>query len=279
MITVFIYIIGLQIVFLYSLLGPLLVLLKNAFTIDAIGHSIVFGIAGGFLISHSLHSPWLFMGAVLSAFIMNFINEVIQKNSLIEIDASLGISFSTLFSAGILLISLYAKNIHLDLDMILLGNIEYALYDMSLIGGFFIPRIIIILSAFIIFFISFFYFFYGQIELLLFDKEFAKIKGVFVHFLLSMFIVLFTILVVVTFQAMGSLLLLGIAVAPFGFSWGIVPSYREFIINGLVYGLLSGFLGIMISLYCDTSVSATITFSITTMALLKYFCFNRYRKI
>ena len=240
MITVFIYIIGLQIVFLYSLLGPLLVLLKNAFTIDAIGHSIVFGIAGGFLISHSLHSPWLFMGAVLSAFVMNFINEVIQKNSLIEIDASLGISFSTLFSAGILLISLYAKNIHLDLDMILSGNIEYALYDMFSIGGFFIPRIIIILSSFIIFFISFLYFFYRQIELLLFDQEFAKIKGVFVNCLLFIFILLFTILVVVTFQAMGSLLLLGIAVAPFGFSWGIVSSYREFIINGLVYGLLSG---------------------------------------
>lgn len=279
MITIFIYIIGLQIVFLYSLLGPLLVLLKNAFTIDAIGHSIVFGIAGGFLISHSLHSPWLFMGAILSAFAMNFINEVIQKNSLIEIDASLGISFSTLFSAGILLISLYARNIHLDLDMILLGNIEYALYDMYSIAGFFIPRIIIILFFFILFFILFFNFFYTQMELLLFDKEYAKIKGVFVNFLLYMFIILFTILVVVTFQAMGSLLLLGIAVAPFGFSWGIVSSYREFIINGLVYGLLSGFFGIMMSLYFDTSISATITFCITSAALLKYFCINSYQKI
>ena len=114
MITLYITIIGLQISFLYSLLGPFLALLKNAFMIDAIGHSIVFGIATGFLLSHSLHSPLLFICAILSAFLMNSINEYIQTNKKISHDASIGIAFSTLFSMGILLITLYAKNIKLD---------------------------------------------------------------------------------------------------------------------------------------------------------------------
>lgn len=274
MITLFIYIIGIQITFLYSLLGPILILLKNAFTIDAIGHSIVFGIAIGFLLSGSLHSSLLFICAILSAFLMNFINEIIQKNSIIEVDASLGIAFSTLFSAGILLISLYARNIHLDLDMILLGNIEYALYDTISIGNILIPRIILLLILFIAIFSYFLLLFYTQIEIMLFDKEYAYLKGISSSFLLYLFMILFTVLVVITLQAMGSLLLLGLAVASFGFSWHTSKSYYHFIKTGIIYSLISGFLGISVSLYFDTSISATIVFFTTSIALIKYLANN-----
>jgi manganese/zinc/iron transport system permease protein len=272
MITLYITVIGLQISFLYSLLGPFLALLKNAFMIDAIGHSIVFGIASGFLFSHSLHSPWLFICAILSAFLMNIINEFIQENRRISQDASLGIAFSTLFSIGILLISLYAKNIHLDLDMILLGNIEYSLYDtFSFFNSYFIPKIIIFLTIAIIFFTLFLYTAYDQIHIVLFDKEFAQIRGIKTHLINYVFITSMTILIVTTFHAMGSLLLLGIAVAPFGFSWQNNTSYLNFLKEGVFYSIILSILGIFISLYANTSIAATITFCITSGALLKYY--------
>lgn len=270
MITLYITIIGLQISFLYSLLGPFLALLKNAFMIDAIGHSIVFGIATGFLISHSLHSPLLFICAILSAFLMNTINQLIQKNKRISQDASLGIAFSTLFSIGILLISLYAKNIHLDLDMILLGNIEYSLYDTFLLfDSWFIPKIILFLSIAIAFFLLFLYFFYDEIHIVLFDKELAKIKGIKTELINYIFITAMTILIVTTFHAMGSLLLLGIAVAPFGFAWQNNHSYLNFLKEGILYSIIFSILGICISLYANTSIAATITFCITSGALIK----------
>jgi manganese/zinc/iron transport system permease protein len=276
MITIYITIIGLQISFLYSLLGPFLALLKNAFMIDAIGHSIVFGIAAGFLISHSLHSPILFICAILSAFLMNAINQLIQKNKSISQDASLGIAFSTLFSIGILLISLYAKNIHLDLDMILLGNIEYSLYDTFLLfHNWFIPKIIIFLTLAIIFFILFLYFFYDEIHIVLFDKEFAKIKGIKTELINYIFITAMTILIVTTFHAMGSLLLLGIAVAPFGFAWQNNNSYLDFLKEGIFYSIVFSILGIFISLWADTSIAATITFCITSGALVRYYFYNK----
>ncbi len=275
MITLYITIIGLQISFLYSLLGPFLSLLKNSFMIDAIGHSIVFGIAIGFLLSHSLHSPLLFICAILSAFLMNFINEFLQKNKKLSQDSSLGISFSTLFSIGILLISLYAKNIHLDLDMILLGNIEYSLYDTFFIFNNFIPKIIIFLGIAMIFFILFLYFFYQQIHMVLFDREFSQIKGINIGAMNFIFITSMTILIVTTFHAMGSLLLLGIAVAPFGFAWHKNISYFNFIKDGVINSLLFSIIGIFISLYFNTSIAATITFCITSGSLLIYYLKNK----
>jgi manganese/zinc/iron transport system permease protein len=270
MITLLIYIIGLQIAFLYSFLGPILTLLRNAFTIDAIGHSIVFGIALGFLFSHSLESPFLLACAVLSAFLMILINEYLKKNG-ISPDASLGISFSLLFSIGILLISLYAKNIHLDLDMILLGNIEYSLYDQILIFGYGVPKIIFWLSGGIIFFLFFIAVFFNHIQMMVFDEEFAKIKQIPFRLISFLFIIFFTLIIVFTFQAMGSLLLLGIAVAPFGFSWRTAGSYFEFIKESVFLSLLSGGIGVMISLFINTSIAATLTFSVTSCSLLGYF--------
>ena len=272
MITLFITIIAFQISFLYSLLGPFLALLKNAFMIDAIGHSIVFGITIGFLISHSLHSPMLFICAILSAFLMNLINEYLQKNKMVSQDASLGIAFSTLFSMGILLISLYAKNIHLDLDMILLGNIEYSLYDTFLLFDiYYIPKIIIFLAIAILFFILLLYFFYTQIQIVLLDREFATIKGVSIGFINYIFITSMTILIVTTFHAMGSLLLLGIAVAPFGFAWHNNTSYVNFIKEGVLYSICFSMIGVWISLSANTSIAATITFCVTSGSLLAYF--------
>lgn len=270
MITLLIYIIALQIAFLYSFLGPMLTLLRNAFTIDAIGHSIVFGIAVGFLSSHSLESPFLLVSAVLSAFLMILINEYLKKNG-ISPDASLGISFSLLFSIGILLISLYAKNIHLDLDMILLGNIEYSLYDQISICGYGIPKIMVWLSGGIIFFLAFVYLFFNQIEIMIFDEEFAKIKQIPFRLISFFFIIFFTLIIVFTFQAMGSLLLLGIAVAPFGFSWRTAHSYFEFIKESVFISLCSGGLGVFVSLFANTSIAATLTFSVTFCSLLSYF--------
>lgn len=271
MILFFIFLIGSLITFLYVLLGPFITLLKNAFFIDAVGHSIVFGVAVGFLLSHSLNSPLLLICAILSSLLMNLIHSIFQKQTIIANDASLGIAFSTLFSLGILLISLYGKNIHLDLDMILLGNIEYALYDSIFILNMFIPKIIIILIISIFFFLLFLYFFWTQLQLLLFDTEFAYVKGIYKRTIYYLFLFFASSLIVMTFNVMGSLLLLGISVSSFGYSWHSSHSFSLFLIKSIFLALFFSSLGILISLYSNISIAASISFFITSSSLLFYF--------
>ena len=268
MITFFIYGIGCLISVLYSLVGPFLVLLKNSFTIDAIGHSIIFGIAIGFLITHKLNSISMLFFALISAFIMNIINEYIQEYSSIEVDASLGISFSTLFTIGVLIISLYEKNIHLDIDMILLGNIEYSIYESVSILGIYIPIVFLILLFFIVLFAFFLYLQYDQLAIFLFDCNFAIIKGIPYKTISYIFIAIMTVLIVITFNTMGALLLLGMAVAPFGFSWQGSTSLKNFLLEGVFYSLMCTILGITVSLYFDFSIAATMVFCVTGVSLI-----------
>lgn len=271
MIVFFIFIISFLITTLYSILGPYITLLKSSFFIDAIGHTIVFGIAGGFLLTHSLHSPFILFTAILSAFCMNWFSNFLTKRQMIPYDASLGIAFSTFFSLGILLISLYGKNIHLDLDMILLGNIEYALYDVCQIGSVFIPKIIFFLLGAIIFFSFFMYLFQNQLMMMLFDREFAFTKGVSIKVIQYIFLSATSAIVVITFNVIGSLLLLGICVAPFGFAWSRSISFYNFLKRSLFKSLIVSFFSVIISLYANISIGASIAFFVASFSLLNVY--------
>lgn len=278
MIMFFIFIISALITSLYSIIGPYITLLKSSFFIDAIGHTIVFGIACGFLVAHSLHSPIILICAIFSAFLMNTFALFLRKKSMIPHDAALGIAFSTFFSLGILLISLYGKNIHLDLDMILLGNIEYALYDAVLIKGYFIPKVILFLCGAFLFFGIFLLFFRDQLLIILFDKEFAHIKGVYSKLIYYIFLCATSVAIVVTFNVIGSLLLLGICVAPFGYSWHQSLSFYQFLGSGLLKSLIVTFLAVSVSLYANISLGATIAFFISTTAILSFLKYSFIKK-
>jgi manganese/zinc/iron transport system permease protein len=271
MIIFFIFVISFLITALYTILGPCITLIKSSFFIDAVGHTIVFGIAAGFLLVHSLHSPFILFAAIMSAFLMNFFSAFLKKKNMIPYDASLGIAFSTFFSLGILLISLYGKNIHLDLDMILLGNIEYALYDTFSIGSYFVPKIIFFLSGAMLFFSLFMYVFKNQLLLLFFDREFAYTKGVYTRLIQYIFLSATSIIIVITFNVIGSLLLLGLCFAPFAFSWHRSYSFYDFLKSAFIKSISVALMSVIFSLYANISIGAAISFFVTTASLINFF--------
>lgn len=274
-ITLWIFIIIFLIVSVHTIIGCCIVPLQGALVIDATGHSVVYGVISGFLLSQSLHSPLLFIGAICSGLIMNGISYLLRKNPLISYDSSIGIAYSLLFSLGILLISLYARNIHLDLDMILLGNIEYALYDTIVIGSTHVPFIVINLSFFLLFITAFLYCFWKSIIILLFDRLYAKTRGLSIDIIQFSLIVLSSCVVVTSFNAMGALLLIAIAASPFGLSWHNTTSYYQFIKKSLFYNILLGFSGGILALYFNLPIAATVSCCCASGALYKVLFFQK----
>lgn len=273
MITFYIFFIVFLITVLHSIMGCITIPLRGAMIIDATGHAIVSGVIAGFMIGKSLNSYWLFIGAVISALIMNLMISCFCKNenyrNKISYDAAIGISFSFLFSIGILLISIYARNIHLDLDMILLGNIEYAIYDTINIFSLYIPKIIIILLISLIILLLILKLFWNAIICILFDKEYAytrKINLFLIHFILIIFN---SIIIVASFNAIGALILTGIATAPFAYSWNNSKSYKEFLINGLFYNCIFSIFGCCLSLYFNLPIGSTVAFTTCLCSILK----------
>jgi manganese/zinc/iron transport system permease protein len=117
-----------------SLLGPFLVLRRMAMQSDAIGHVLLPGIVIAFFLVGSLKSPWLIFGAALSGLLTVALTETLQKTRFVKADAAIGLIFPILFSVGVLLITLYARNVHLDVDRVLTGSPELAVGSRVIIG-------------------------------------------------------------------------------------------------------------------------------------------------
>lgn len=273
MITLYIYLIVILTTLLHSLLGCITIPLQGAMMIDATGHSIVFGIISAFIISKSLNSPLIFIGGILSSLLMNFIiNLIYKKNSInnkISYDGAIGISFSLLFSIGILLISIYARNIHLDIDMILLGNIEYAIYDTFKIFHSHVPKILIMLTFSLLTLLLIIKTFWTSLIVILFDKEYAKTRNINFTLINLILIIFNSIVIVSTFNAIGALILTGISTAPFAYSWKNSKSYKSFIINGTLCNILFSILGCFISIKLNLPIGATVSLITCTFSLYK----------
>ena len=118
-----------------ALPGTYLVLRRTALVSDAISHAILPGIVVAFFLTHDLNSPLLLVSAAATGVLTVFLIESLLRSRLVPEDASIGLVFPALFSIGVILISRYAGDIHLDTDSVLLGELALAPFDQMIIGG------------------------------------------------------------------------------------------------------------------------------------------------
>src|SRR6187401_2341093 len=95
-------------------LGSFLVLRRVSLLTDAIGHVLLLGIVLAFLVTHDLRSPLLILGAAGTGLVTVALVEWVSKSRLVKQDAAIGLVFPALFALGVILTTLYSRNIHLD---------------------------------------------------------------------------------------------------------------------------------------------------------------------
>lgn len=117
-----------------SLVGCFLVLRKMSMIGDAISHAILPGIVIAFLLSGTRDSFVMMIGAAVIGIITVFLIQMFQNNG-VQSDASIGVVFTALFAGGVVLVSLFTRQVDLDLDCVLYGEIAYAPWDTFIING------------------------------------------------------------------------------------------------------------------------------------------------
>ena len=118
-----------------ALPGVFLILRRMALLSDAISHSVLLGIVLAFFVVRDLGSPVLLLGAAAMGVLTVALVEMMHRTRLVREDAAIGLVFPALFSLGVILISRYAGDVHLDLDAVLLGEIAFAPFDRLVVGG------------------------------------------------------------------------------------------------------------------------------------------------
>ncbi len=272
-------IIQLQIILIASLVaiasvlpGVFLVLRGVALMSDAISHAILLGIAGMFLIVQQLESPWLIIGAALAGIATVVLTEAIVQTQCLKKDAAIGLVFPLFFSLGIIIISQYARNIHLDMDMVILGELAFAPFNRLILynidcGPFALwsMGIIALLN------ITFVTLFYKELQLTTFDSSLAHILGFTPTFVYYGLMIVTSITAVGAFDAVGSIVLVALMITPPATAYLLTNRLPSMIGMSIIIGILSTISGYIFAHHFDVSIAgsmATMNGIIFLLALL-----------
>lgn len=254
-----------------ALPGVFLILRQMAMMADAISHTILLGIVLAFFITQDLSSPFLIIGAALMGTITVFLVETINKTKLVNEDAAIGLIFPFLFSLGIILITLYASDIHLDVDAVLLGELAFAPFNRLIINGVDIgPKSLYIMLVVLILNILYIGLFFKELKLSTFDSGLAAVLGfspIFIHYSLM---TLVSITAVSAFDAVGAILVLAFMVGPPTTAYLITDNLTKMLILSPIFGILSALSGYWLAIYFDVTIAGTMATMVGIIFILVF---------
>ncbi|TNF64076.1 MAG: metal ABC transporter permease, partial [Rhodobacteraceae bacterium] len=108
-----------------ALPGNFLLLRRQALIGDAISHVVLPGIVVAFLLTGSVTTLPMVLGAGGAALVAVVLIEAIRRLGRIEPGAAMGVVFTAMFAGGVLLLEQSdTSNVHLDVEHALYGNLE-----------------------------------------------------------------------------------------------------------------------------------------------------------
>jgi manganese/zinc/iron transport system permease protein len=198
-----------------ALPGCFLILRRMAMMSDAISHSILVGIAVGFFLIRDLASPLLVLSAALTGVLTVSLVELLTRTKLVREDAAIGLIFPALFSIGVILISRYAGQVHLDVDAVLLGELAFAPFNrLTVLGRDIGPKGLYLMAGILLLNLLFILVFFKELKLATFDAGLAGALGfspAVIHYGLMTVV---SITAVGAFDAVGSVLVVALMIAP-----------------------------------------------------------------
>lgn len=241
-----------------GILGAFLVLRKMAMIGDAISHSVMPGIVIAFLVSGSRDSMLMMVAALICGLLAVFLIQLFQQSG-IQSDASIGVVFTAMFAVGVLLVSLFARQVHLDQDAILYGEIAYVHWNTWMVNGIDLgPKAVWLLGITLIVIVSVIGLFYKQFKLCAFDPALAAACGIpvmFFHYLLMGMVSMAT---VSSFESVGAILVVGLLVIPASTAYLLTDRLGLMIVLSAGVGIVSTFLGYGAAIVLDASIAGCI---------------------
>ena len=248
-----------------ALPGVFLVLRRMTLMSDAISHAILPGIVLAFFLTESLSSPFLILAAAGTGVLTVLLVELLQRTKLVKEDAAIGLTFPALFSIGVILISRFAGNVHLDMDVVLLGELAYApLNRLQVFGSDLGPVSLYVMGTILVLNLVFILLFYKELKLVTFDASLAASLGfapTLIHYGLM---TLVSVTTVGAFDAVGSILVVALIAGPAATAYLMTDKLSRMLILSAIIGSVNAVSGYWLAFLFDVSIAGAIA----TMTLL-----------
>jgi manganese/zinc/iron transport system permease protein len=199
-----------------GLIGAFIVVRKLALMGDAISHGILPGLALAFIITQSKDLMPMFVGACIAGLLCSFCIEWLQKVSPLKADAALGLTFTSFFALGVLLITQMGNHAHIDSECLLYGEIGFTPLAETINWGSFElgPRPLVTMALVTIGIILTIVVFYRQLIVTSFDETLSISLGLPIKVIHYGLMLLLAITIVAAFESVGVILVIAMLIFP-----------------------------------------------------------------
>jgi ABC-type Mn2+/Zn2+ transport system permease subunit len=253
---------GALIGFTGGFLGAFVVLRRLALMADSLSHSLLPGLALGFML-FGLAPMGLFFGALVAALFVAVGAQLIARSSRLKEDTALGLLYTVAFSLGVVLIS-FVK-VRVSLLHYLFGNIlGLSNTDLWMIWG--IALVVVPLLAAL----------QRPLLLTLFDPTVAASQGIRVNLLNFVLMICLVLTMIASLQAIGVIMLLGLLIAPAATVYLLCDSYPAMLWGGGAIGAFGSCAGLLLSYRLDLPSGACIVLVLGAIFFAAFLFSPRY---
>lgn len=225
---------------LFGLLGTMVVSNRMAFFSDSIGHGAFTGIAIGALFGGL--QP--LVGAVLFSVVFAVVITIIKNKSRTSTDTIIGVFSSTAVALG----------------LVLLSSGGFSKYSSYLVGDLLSVRpyeIGLLLASFVLV-VTLWVLIFNKVLLTSINQSLAASRGVNTLLVDILFTVSIAVVVTITIQWVGLLIINSLIVLPAAASRNVTGNMRRYHFVSVVISMFSGISGLIASYYLNTPTGATI---------------------
>ena len=222
-----------------GVLGSYVVVRKMALVGDTLSHAVLPGIAIGFLWTSTRNPLVMLAGATTAGFFGVFVVHLLTKTTRLKRDTALGLVLSSFYAVGVVLISMMKESSNAGKA----GLQSYYLGQAAAISRedlVFISVVTLLIIALIILF-------YRPFLLLSFDREYGTSCGLPLGALHYVLMLLITVAIVVSLQAVGIILVSALLVIPAAAAYLLTDRMHRLILYSALIGMLAAGLGVFMS--------------------------------
>lgn len=241
-----------------ALPGNFLILRRQALIGDAISHVVLPGIVVAFLVTGVVATVPMLVGAGVAAMVAVILIELVKRVGRIEPGAAMGVVFTTLFAAGVLVLEQSdTSKVHLDVEHALMGNLESLIWLKATGWGSLVdPRALAALppelyriAALLVVIVVLIGVFWRWLTIATFDEGFAQALGIPTVAVGLGLVLTAALAAVAAFDAVGSIIVIAMFICPPAAARLMTNRLGAQVAWSVVFATLSAVLGYVLAGY------------------------------
>lgn len=256
-------IVGTLVSIVCSVVGCFIVLRRMSFLADAIAHSMLAGVIGGYLLMKIFYQQdsnltAMLIGAILAGIFTVAMVGFVTKFSRIKQDTAIGIMYTGIFAFSAFIISLKSVSQYIQIDIyhFIVGDImavdNSELWLLAIVASIVLPVVIL---------------FYRPLQLTTFDPIMAAAIGIPVMAVEYLLTACTSLVVVSGVQIAGVILVVALIITPAATAYLLTDRLDRMIITSAIVGVLCFWFGFVVAVFWGTDPGATIVVMMTIVFL------------